>query len=90
MPGTVLIGAGSAAKAAGSGAAKAGLRPTRREASGRVRLGDVITAIDGKKVLSPNELFLTLENYKVGDAVNVSLLRDGRIVQAKLTLEAVQ
>jgi len=74
----------------GSGAAKAGLRPTRREASGRVRLGDVITAIDGKKVLSPNELFLTLENYKVGDAVNVSLLRDGRIVQAKLTLEAVQ
>lgn len=74
----------------GSGAAKAGLRPTRREVSGRVRLGDVITAIDGKKVLSPNELFLTLENYKVGDAVNVSLLRDGKIVQAKLTLEAVQ
>ena len=74
----------------GSVAAKAGLRPTRREASGRVRLGDVITAIDGKKVLSPNELYLILDNYKVGDAVNVSLLRDGKIVQAKLTLEAVQ
>jgi S1-C subfamily serine protease len=74
----------------GSGAAKAGLRPTRREASGRVRLGDVITAIDGKKVLSPNELYLILETYKVGDAVNVSVLRDGKIVQAKLTLEAVQ
>jgi S1-C subfamily serine protease len=74
----------------GSAAAKAGLRPTRREASGRVRLGDVITAIDGKKVLSPNELYLTLENYKVGDAVNVSLMRDGKVVQAKLTLEAVQ
>jgi S1-C subfamily serine protease len=74
----------------GSAAAKAGLRPTRREASGRVRLGDVITAIDGKKVLSPNELYLILETYKVGDAVNVSVLRDGKIVQAKLTLEAVQ
>jgi S1-C subfamily serine protease len=74
----------------GSAAAKAGLRPTRREASGRVRLGDVITAIDGKKVLSPNELYLTLETYKIGDSVNVSVLRDGKNVQAKLTLEAVQ
>jgi S1-C subfamily serine protease len=74
----------------GSAAAKAGLRPTRREASGRVRLGDVITAIDGKKVLSPNDLYLTLETYKVGDSVNVSVLRDGKNVQAKLTLEAVQ
>jgi S1-C subfamily serine protease len=74
----------------GSAAAKAGLRPTRREASGRVRLGDVITAIDGKKVLSPNELYLTLETYKIGDSVNVSVLRDGKNVQAKLTLEAEQ
>jgi S1-C subfamily serine protease len=74
----------------GSGAAKAGLRPTRREASGRVRLGDVITSIDGKKIESPNELFLTLEKYKVGDSVNVSLLRDGKAVQVKVTLEPVQ
>jgi S1-C subfamily serine protease len=74
----------------GSAAAKAGLRPTRREASGRVRLGDVITAIDGKKIESTNELFLTLEKYKVGDSVNVSLLREGRTVQVKVTLEAVQ
>ena len=62
----------------GSAAAKAGIRPTRREGSGRVRLGDVITAIDGKKVESPNELFILLENYKVGEVVNISLLRDGK------------
>ena len=74
----------------GSAAAKAGLRPTRREASGRVRLGDVITAIDGKKVVSSNELFLLLEKFKVGDSINVSLLRDGKAVQVKVTLEAVQ
>lgn len=76
--------------AQGSAAAKAGLRPTRREASGRVRLGDVITAIDSKKVESSNELFLLLEKYKVGDSINVSLLRDGKAVQVKVTLEAVQ
>ena len=74
----------------GSAAARAGLRPTRREASGRVRLGDVITAIDGKKIESSNELFLLLEKHKVGDSINVSLLRDGKAVQVKVTLEAVQ
>jgi S1-C subfamily serine protease len=74
----------------GGPAAKAGIRPTRRESSGRVILGDVITAIDGKKVESPNELFITLENYKVGDVVILALLRDGKTIQAKLTLEAVQ
>ena len=71
-------------------AAKAGIRPTRRESSGRVILGDVITAIDGKKVESPNELFITLENHKGGDAVILALLRDGKTIQAKVTLEAVQ
>jgi len=74
----------------GSAAAKAGILPTRRESSGRVRLGDVIVAIDGIKVESPNDLFLLLERYKVGDVVNVSLLRDGKIVQTKVALTAVQ
>jgi len=74
----------------GSAAAKAGIRPTRRESSGRVQLGDVIVAVDGTKVESPNDLFLLLERYKVGDVVNVSLLRDGKIVQTKVALTAVQ
>ena len=74
----------------GSTAAKAGIRPTRREGSGRVHLGDVITAIDGKKVESANELFIFLENYKVGDIINVTLLREGKPFQTKVALEAVQ
>jgi len=73
----------------GGPAAKAGIRPTRRESSGRVILGDVITAIDGKKVESPNDLFLMLENRQVGDIVTVALLRDGKTIQTKVTLEAV-
>ena len=74
----------------GSSAAKAGIRPTEREGSGRVHLGDVITAIDGKKVESANELFILLENYKIGDIVNITLLREGKTSQTKITLEAVQ
>ncbi len=76
--------------ARGSAAAKAGFQPTRRENNGRVRLGDVITAIDGKKIESPNDLFLALEKYKVGEFVNVSVLRNDRTVQIKIALEAVQ
>lgn len=74
----------------GSAAARAGIRPTRRDADGRLRLGDVIAAIDGKKIESANDLYLLLEKYKVGDAVTISLLRDGRTVQTKVTLEEVQ
>jgi S1-C subfamily serine protease len=74
----------------GGAAAKAGIQPTRRDAEGRLRLGDIITAVDGKKVETPNDLFLMLEKYKVGDVVNLMLLRDGKGVQAKVNLEGVQ
>jgi S1-C subfamily serine protease len=76
--------------ARGSAAARAGMLPTRRDAQGRVILGDVITAIDGIKIESPNDMYLALEKYKVGDAVNVTSLRDGRTVQTKVTLDPVQ
>lgn len=75
--------------APGSAAAKVGMRPTRRDKSGRILLGDVITAVDGKKVASQNDLYLILENYRVGDVVTVSLQRDGKAVQVKVALEAV-
>lgn len=76
--------------ARGSGAAKAGLRPTRRNRDGRIALGDVITAVDGKKVESPNELFLMLEKYRVGEVVNLTLQRDGKPTQVRVALEAIQ
>ena len=76
--------------AKGSAASKAGIQATRRDAEGRLRLGDIITTIDGKKVATPNDLFLLLEKYKIGEVVTVSLLRDGKTVQARVALEAVQ
>jgi S1-C subfamily serine protease len=76
--------------ARGGAASKAGIQPTRRDPDGRLRLGDIITTVDGKKVATPNDLFLLLEKYKVGDVVTVSMLRDGKTVQAKVSLEPVQ
>jgi S1-C subfamily serine protease len=72
-----------------SPAAKAGLRPTTRDAQGRIRLGDVIVAIDGKKVESVNDLYLAMEQYKVGNTVMLTVLRDGKPVQIKATLATI-
>ncbi len=74
----------------GSPAAKAGIRPTMRGTLGRVKLGDVITAIDGKKIESVNDLFLLLEQYKIGDVVIIAVLRDGKRRQVKVTLETLR
>lgn len=74
----------------GSAAAKAGIRPTRRDPFGRVRLGDVIVAIDGKKVESVDDLFLLLEQYRVGDQVTLALVRDHKRHEIKATLEELK
>jgi S1-C subfamily serine protease len=71
-----------------SPAAKAGLRPTQIE-DGRLRLGDVITAIDGQPIRSVNDLFAALEKHKVGDTVTVTILRDNEAIDVPVTLEAI-
>ncbi len=73
-----------------SPAQKAGLRPTTRDEDGRVVLGDVIVAIDGKPVKKTNDLFAILERHKVGDEVTVQVMRDGEKEEVKVTLGAVE
>ena len=55
-------------------AAKAGLRPTRRDSSGDIRLGDIIVAVEDKPVEKANDLFDVLETYKIGDTVTLTIL----------------
>ncbi|MFQ5851740.1 MAG: S1C family serine protease [Candidatus Binatia bacterium] len=73
--------------APGSAAAKAGIRPTRRDVTGRVMLGDVIVAIDGKQIKSVNDLYLSLEQYRIGETVTVTILREGKLREVKITLQ---
>lgn len=69
--------------------AKAGLRPTQRDNLGRIRWGDVITAVEGNPVKSTNELSNLLEeHYMVGQEVTVTIVRDGQERDVKLTLTA--
>src|SRR5262249_50431663 len=61
-----------------SPAARAGVRGTVRAANGDIQLGDVIVAIDGKKIEKVNDLFDSVEQHKVGDKTTVTVLRDGQ------------
>ncbi len=69
-----------------SPADKAGLRPTRMTRTGRIRIGDVITAIDDKPVVKANDFFDILEKYKNGDTVTLTILRDGEEEKVEATL----
>jgi S1-C subfamily serine protease len=67
-------------------AAQAGLQPTRRDQSNRLRLGDVIVALDGRPVRSANDLLDMLEQHRAGDTVEVTVLREGETHRATVTL----
>jgi S1-C subfamily serine protease len=74
----------------GSSADTAGVRPAFRDRGGRTVVGDVIVAVDGEPVRSGGELGLLLEHFNEGDSVTVTVDRDGRHQDLRLTLGAAQ
>lgn len=46
-----------------------GLVPTKRDAYGRLILGDIITSVNGKKVANGSDLYRVLDQCNVGDKV---------------------
>ncbi len=73
----------------GGAGAKAGLRGTHRDFSGQVILGDVIVAINEKRIQSVKDLFLVLEKHQLGETVTVSILRQGKTQKFKVTLRSI-
>jgi S1-C subfamily serine protease len=73
----------------GSPAAVAGLVGLRVERTGRPRLGDVITAVDGAPVNDVNDLLRALDARAVGDAVTLAIARDGAAREVRVTLAAI-
>jgi S1-C subfamily serine protease len=71
-----------------SPADQAGLQGTRIDQDGQVHLGDVIVAIDGKKVEAPKDMAPILQQHKPGDKVKVTIRRDGKEQDVEVTLEA--
>ncbi|XP_078151319.1 degP protease 1 [Carex rostrata] len=68
-------------------AGKAGLLATKRDNYGRLILGDIITAINGKKVTTGSDLYRVLDQCKVGDAVTVEVLRGDHKEKINVVLE---
>lgn len=78
----------------GGAAAKAGLRPTRRNELGDWLLGDLIVAVEGKPVAELEDLLSALEKHAVGDTVRLTLLRgpgsEDEPLELSVTLQAVE
>lgn len=72
----------------GSSAEKAGLRPTRRDSTGHVYLGDIITSLEDAPIESTNDLLTAFEHYKAGDVVALGVDRGGQHLTLKVPLEA--
>lgn len=66
---------------------KAGLRPTKVNALGQVRLGDVIVALDEESVQTIEDLRAQLEKHKAGDVLQVTVQRNGNRLKVPVTLQ---
>jgi len=70
----------------GGAAANAGLRGLVRTEDDDVELGDIIVAVDGKKVANKDDLYRVLDNHQIGDTVNVEVIRRGQRVTVPVRL----
>ena len=70
----------------GSPAAKAGLQGISKDSFGRVVIGDVIVGFNGQAVKKEGDLFDMLDTSKVGESVQVEVLRNG---EKKVTVTVV-
>jgi S1-C subfamily serine protease len=72
--------------AQGSRAYQLGLRGLHRDAFGRLLVRDVITGIDGAKIRSYDDLFNALDSHKIGDAVTLTVEREGKARPVRIEL----
>lgn len=67
-------------------AAKAGLMGTRREKDGKIKLGDVILAIDSIPIKKGADVSAALNRFHVGDTVTLTIDRDGERMKVPVSL----
>jgi len=74
----------------GGSAATAGLQGTKVYTDGSVEVGDIVIAVNGKKVTDIHTLRDVLEPLKVGEEVEITYLRNGGQRKAKLRLQEIE
>lgn len=71
----------------GSAAEAAGFKGAAISRDGGIVPGDTIVAVGGKPIDSVGKLLAVLDDYRVGDTVAITVLRDGRKVDVPVTLQ---
>ncbi len=71
----------------GSAAEAAGLKGAIISPGGDIVPKDIIIAIDGKPVTSVDKLMARLDEYRVGDTIKITILRDGQVTEVSVTLQ---
>ena len=74
----------------GSAAEHAGIHSLVADRAGRVLKFDTIVAIDGHKIEKYGDLYDALDEYKAGDRVKVSIVRDGSPRQVDVVLQEIE
>jgi S1-C subfamily serine protease len=73
----------------GSTGADAGLRGARVRSDGIVVPGDIIVAVGGKPTPSVGKLYALLDDYRIGDTVDISVLRNGEVIKVSVKLQPI-
>jgi S1-C subfamily serine protease len=72
----------------GTPADSAGMRGIALTPEG-VALGDIVVGLGGSPVGSYDDFYNALDEHHAGDELDVKILRDGRVVTARVTLSAI-
>lgn len=71
-------------------AENAGMVGARRGSRGEIILGDVITAIDGERVVNNDEFLSAMEQHRVGDTIEIVTTREGQERRFSVELSEIQ
>jgi S1-C subfamily serine protease len=71
----------------GSPAAAAGLKGGVATRDGSIIPGDIITSIEGKPVDSVSKLAARLDDFRVGDKITLTVMRDGKSREVRVILQ---
>ncbi len=72
----------------GTSASAAGLKGVNATLDGSITPGDIITAVEGKPVDSVGKLVARLDDFRVGDKIKLTVMRQGKSREVQVILQA--
>lgn len=72
-----------------SHAYRAGIKGLARDRYGELYIQDIIVGIDDHKISSYDDLYNVLDQYRIGDTVTITLMRNGEKRKIRFTLERI-